>query len=987
MEEYAGVILEHAQSLLHNLKVYEVKMLAYIARNKLAEVTQTALPILTLLAVRFPREPNQADVEVALQEIETALAGRAAEALLELPPMTDPHRLAAMRILSILSSTTYFIEPNLLPLIVFKQVTLSIKHGNAPESALAYANYALILCGYIGNTETGYQFGRLALKLAEKLNMQKLAAKTLFTVNAFVYHWKEPLHGCLGSLLEAYRQALETGDLEYAVRSVFVYNAYAYFAGKTLTDLLQEMNNHTEAISQLKQTQTPQLAELYEQAIQTLTGQFDYTEYISKEIYEQEKMLSGQVAEQDKSLIFHLYLNKLILSYLWHDYETAIEYAAIARTYTASVAAMLVIPVCCFYDGLAHLALLREKQPEAATSSQDKIDQADVLKQVADCRRKLKSWADSAPMNHRHRYCLVEAEYARILGQDGAAREYYDKAIVLAQDNQFTNEAALASELAADFYLAKEQLEIAQVYLQKAHYGYRQWGALCKVDDLETRYRQLLSTGRPSQVERKTTVPTTSGTYTASSAIGALDLTSVIKASQIISGEIMLDALLSKMMTIVIENAGAQKGYLILEKNRVWSIEASGAASQDDVVVLQAIPLSIAAEGRRPIVPGSVINYVIRSYQTIVLNDAANERQFGHDPYIANTQPKSIMCAPLLTQGKLIGVLYLENNLTTEAFTPDRLEVLNLLSAQAAISIENARFYAHQIELTKAYSRFVPREILHFLNKQSIIDVQLGDQIQQDMTVLFSDIRSFTHLSEQMTPQENFNFINAYLRRVSPIIRKYNGFIDKYMGDAIMALFPSQPNDAMQAAIAMQQTVAQYNIERANSGYSAISIGIGLHTGRVMLGTIGEEARMEGTVISDAVNLAARLEGLSKIYGAPIIISGDLIFNLDNPAHYKFRFLDKVKVKGKEEAVSIFEILEGQPEEVVALKLQAQDNFERGLLHYHSQEFAEARERFQAALAINPNDMAIQLYLRRVEHYISYGVPVDWEGVEALTEK
>jgi two-component system sensor histidine kinase ChiS len=207
------------------------------------------------------------------------------------------------------------------------------------------------------------------------------------------------------------------------------------------------------------------------------------------------------------------------------------------------------------------------------------------------------------------------------------------------------------------------------------------------------------------------------------------------------------------------------------------------------------------------------------------------------------------------------------------------------------------------------------------------------------------------------------------------------------MGDAIMALFPSQPNDAMQAAIAMQQTVAQYNIERANSGYSAISIGIGLHTGRVMLGTIGEEARMEGTVISDAVNLAARLEGLSKIYGAPIIISGDLIFNLDNPAHYKFRFLDKVKVKGKEEAVSIFEILEGQPEEVVALKLQAQDNFERGLLHYHSQEFAEARERFQAALAINPNDMAIQLYLRRVEHYISYGVPVDWEGVEALTEK
>lgn len=987
MEEYAAAILEQAQSLLHKLKVYEVKMLAYIAQNKLAEVAQTALPILTLLAVRFPREPGQADVDLALQEIETALAGRPAEALLELPTMTDPHRLAAMRILSIFSSTTYFNEPNLLPLIVFKQVTLSIKHGNAPESALAYANYALILCGYIGDIETGYQFGQLALKLAAKLNIQKLAAKTLFTVNAFVYHWKEPLHDCLESLLEAYRQAIETGDLEYAARSTFVYNVYAYFGGKTLNDLLLEMNSHTEMINQLKQSHVTQVTELYEQAIQSLTGQFDDVDYLSKEVVEPEKVGSIQVAEQDKSLIFHLYLNKSILSYLWQDYAAAIEYATIAKTHATSVAAMFVIPICTFYDGLAHLALLREKQHEEATSPQDRTDQSDMLKHVVDCRRKLKRWADAAPMNHRHRYCLVEAEYARILGQDGAAREYYDEAIALAQDNQFINEAALASESAADFYLSKERPEIAQVYLQKANYGYRQWGALRKADDLEARYPQLVSAGRPNRVDPKTTSPTTSGTYTASRAIGALDLTSVIKASQIISGEIMLDALLSKMMTIVIENAGAQKGYLILEKNRVWSIEASGAASQDDIVVLQAIPLSIAAEGRRPILPGSVVNYVIRSYQTIVLNDAANERQFVHDPYIVNSQPKSIMCTPLLTQGKLIGVLYLENNLTTEAFTPDRLEVLNLLSAQAAISIENARFYAHQIELTKAYSRFVPREILHFLNKQSIIDVQLGDQIQQDMTVLFSDIRSFTHLSEQMTPQENFNFINAYLRRVSPIIRKYNGFIDKYMGDAIMALFPSQPNDAMQAAIAMQETVVQYNIERENSGYPPISIGIGLHTGRVMLGTIGEEERMEGTVISDAVNLAARLEGLSKIYGAPIIISGDMMFNLDNPANYKFRFLDKVKVKGKEEAVSIFEILDGQPEKVAALKLQTQDNFERGLLHYHSQEFAEAGQRFQAALAINPNDMAIQLYLRRVEHFITYGVPVDWAGIEALTEK
>jgi len=338
-------------------------------------------------------------------------------------------------------------------------------------------------------------------------------------------------------------------------------------------------------------------------------------------------------------------------------------------------------------------------------------------------------------------------------------------------------------------------------------------------------------------------------------------------------------------------------------------------------------------------------------------------------------------------QGKLIGVVYLENNLTTGAFTPDYREVLNILSAQAAISIENARFYAHQIELTRAYSRFVPREFLYFLGKNSITQVQLGDQIQKNMTVLFSDIRAFTDLSEQMTPQENFNFINAYLRRVSPIIREYNGFIDKYMGDAIMALFPTDANDAIQAAIAIQQEVNSYNLHRLEEGYQPINIGIGLHTGMVMLGTIGEAQRMEGTVISDAVNLAARLEGLTKLYGASIIISGEMMFSLENPTQYTFRFLDKVKVKGKDEAVSIFEILEGETEELIALKLRTQDSFERGLLHYHNQEFDRAKEYFQQTLDINPNDQATQLYLRRVQNLIEYGVPPDWEGIAVLTEK
>lgn len=289
--------------------------------------------------------------------------------------------------------------------------------------------------------------------------------------------------------------------------------------------------------------------------------------------------------------------------------------------------------------------------------------------------------------------------------------------------------------------------------------------------------------------------------------------------------------------------------------------------------------------------------------------------------------------------------------------------------------------------LNRAYERFVPGEFLRLLERKSIVEVELGDQIQTEVTILFSDIRYFTSLSEQMTPQENFDFINAYLGRISPIIRTHNGFIDKFIGDAVMALFPVQADDALQAAISMQQSVAHYNNHRYNKGRQPINIGIGLHTGKVMLGTIGETARMEGTVISDAVNLAARLEGLTKLYAASILISEQTLFSLDRPNRYNLRFLDRVRVKGRTEPISVFEILDGGSREDVNLKLETRTHFEQGLLHYHSQEFAEAQVIFDNVLHCNPRDKAAQIYRERAAYFAAHGVPPDWSGIEILREK
>ncbi|NEO69251.1 ATP-binding protein [Moorena sp. SIO3H5] len=287
-----------------------------------------------------------------------------------------------------------------------------------------------------------------------------------------------------------------------------------------------------------------------------------------------------------------------------------------------------------------------------------------------------------------------------------------------------------------------------------------------------------------------------------------------------------------------------------------------------------------------------------------------------------------------------------------------------------------ARIKTH-LQLAKinvAYGRFVPREFLQFLERESILDVQLGDNVQKEMTVLFSDIRSFTTLSEMMSPEENFNFINGYLSRVSPVIRNYNGFIDKYIGDAVMALFPEKANHALNAAIEMQKQVYLYNSHRHNSGYEAIAIGIGLHKGSLILGTVGESQRMDTTVIADTVNLASRLESLTKIYGTEILISKPTLTDLDNRDNYHYRCLGRVKVKGKSQPVEIFEVYDANPEDLIAFKSDTTPRFEEAVAYYVEKNFAQAQRIFEELLESNNQDRVVELYIERCVKAQRFGV-------------
>jgi len=348
----------------------------------------------------------------------------------------------------------------------------------------------------------------------------------------------------------------------------------------------------------------------------------------------------------------------------------------------------------------------------------------------------------------------------------------------------------------------------------------------------------------------------------------------------------------------------------------------------------------------------------------------------------------SILMGSFFTQGIIsldrVVRRFGKENLDVRAEVRSRDEVGRLGASFNAMA-ETIQEYSARLEaLLSAYGRFVPHELLRLLDKGSILDVKLGDQAEKEMTVLFSDIRSFTSLSETMTPFENFNFINSYLRRMGPEIRANRGFIDKYIGDAIMALFPERPDDALAAALAMQGRLREYNVHRAKSGYRQISIGTGVHTGSLMLGTVGEHERMDGSVIADAVNLCSRLQALTRVYGAQVLTTGRTLKGLANPGQFPCRFIDRIRVRGKKQTVLLFEVIDGEGSEQERRKLSYRKELSRALRLYFARDFSKALGEVKSLRESNPEDEVLRIYQKRCELLVTLGTPAEWEGVEDI---
>ncbi|GAA6616636.1 AAA family ATPase [Scytonema sp. NUACC26] len=679
MEQCVEVVLSHAKTVVDKVQVYNSRIQRYLSQGNLKEALKIGLEVLGLLGVILIETPSQLDVQRGLEETTTLLAGREIEDLINLPKMTTPEVLAAMYILASIEVAANMVSPTLMILIVCKMVNLSITYGNATWSPLSYASYGLVLGEVVRDIQRGYQFGQLALSLAERLDTKKGNVKALTIFSANVMHWRAHFRETVLILGEAYQNGVETGDLEFAGYAACIACCRAFCAGEELNQLEQRTATYSKAIRQIRRENPSNWTSVLWQTVLNLLGRSNNPSDLTGSVYDEGTAIACAIAVQDGQEVYYFYLCKVILCYLFEEYHQAAQAGIVARQYSEEQRAITVAALFRFYHSLVLLSRLVEG------SSSEK---AAWLSCVNTNQEKLQEWADYAPMNYLHKFHLVEAEKARVFGQFLEAEEFYEQAIAGAAEHEFIQEEALAYELAAKHYLARGRKKIAQTYMKEAHYCYERWGATAKVKDLETRYPQLFP--QSSNVV-STPVRTTTGT-TSNTTHVALDLATVMKAAQAISSEIELEQLLSSIMQILIENAGAQTGCLLLENSGEWAIEAACELNEGEQVCATQVLRSIPITNR---LPESIVHYALRTHESVILSDATREGNFINDPYIQQNQTQSLLCLPLLNQSKLVGVLYLENQLAAGAFTPERTQVLHLLSTQAAIAIENARLYSN----------------------------------------------------------------------------------------------------------------------------------------------------------------------------------------------------------------------------------------------------------------------------------------------------
>lgn len=670
----AANLLMHCSSREEQVEINNVLILYYGGAGQMDKSIELAIDSLALYHESIPRKCNQLQLLAELATTKLREAGKNVDYLISMPKTENADALSVLSLLKELVAPTYLQGLLLLPFIILRMFKLTLKHGNSSISSFIFSSYGL-LWSKLGIPSEAYKYGKLAMEYNKQIDNPPMEARTYFMVTSFALFWKQPIRDTIEPRRQGLQKLVNTGENFWA-SYIYLFGFWQEVAlSRSIADVARMAEREARFAKKVKQIEPFHVHSMHRGLFMNLAGEIEDRESLDyPEFDEQEAEAYYEANVTSTCGTFYHATTRLLLNYYNEDYQAAAAVATGPKITTEVIADPTYnVTVYTLFTCLAILAAM----PDVSDGEKQRY-----RKVYASGKRKIKKWANCSATNFNVMLLLLTAEEAHIEGRAQDAINAYSQATLAAKEMDSLFYESLCNECCAKYWLGANEERVAQVYMQEAAFLYEQWGAIAKVKQLQERYPKLLSARLAKRRDSDRT------SISSTSVIGQLDMSTVLKASQAISSEIVLKKLLEKLMNILIENAGARRGMLILKQDGRLLVEAEGDAQTSSVKALQAIPLETVTE-----LPLSMIRYVSRTEESVVLSDAAREGAFTGDDYIKSKRPKSLLVMPIINYGKLLGILYLENDLAEGVFTPERLELLKVLASQVAISIENALFY------------------------------------------------------------------------------------------------------------------------------------------------------------------------------------------------------------------------------------------------------------------------------------------------------
>ncbi|MEX3790348.1 ATP-binding protein [Paraburkholderia sp. BR14374] len=726
----ADMMLAAAHSSLDRAKVYSLRIELYQLAGRYDESFAVALVALRGFGVCFPETDQeiQAAFHTALHDVRVNQAGRSAGELVEAPVATDPAIHAIVNLLLQAMNCAFAARPAFYPLIALKAVNLSLQHGNTEKSSFAFGNYALILVSLIGDIPTAVQVSEMSLKLNEKFGNRHLNGKLLHLYGAHVNFWRRHIAENLPVLERATAECMEAGDFVFAGNVAFNAVWQALESGAALEDVQAIAERYAALMRQSHNDAVYELIRVERQCVISLRGRTAKAFDLNDETFDETACFESIVKSNFGCAIGVYRIIKVILAFLEGRYANALKAAQLAQAVLSPVMALAIEPTFHFFHMLTLTALYPQSSAE-----QQRI----YKRTLAEALDKFESWAAHCPENYQNRHALLGAEFARLEGRDLDAMHLYEQAIRSARENGFAHHEGLASELAGRFYLRMGLATSAEGHLRNARRCFVAWGAQSKIVQLDSEFPRL------ADLEGSTLTSTLSFGWR------QFDAATLLKASHALSSEIELKSLVERLMTIALETAGADRGLLIVpEQPDGYRVEAEARIDGNRIEVTR-LPDSGCAT------PAALLRYVMHTGKRVIIDDAVTSGPFPEDGYLASGATRSVFCLPLVRQGKLSGLLYLENTETSHVFTARRSALLDLLASQAAISLENTRLYADLQEREAKVRRLVDSNIIgiHIWDFEGNV-VDANDAFLRIVGYSAEDLRSGRIRWPDLTPPE-----------------------------------------------------------------------------------------------------------------------------------------------------------------------------------------------------------------------------------------